>query len=86
LGVFAECRHAWLQGSLVRQLKKDGADGWQVTAEVAKLQQLRAQLEEAKKAQEGAEDTAAFNRPGAWATDIGAHVLRERMAVPTRGT
>jgi hypothetical protein len=71
LGVFAECRHAWLQGSLVRQLKKDGADGWQVTAEVA---------------QEGAEDTAAFNRPGAWATDIGAHVLRERMAVPTRGT
>jgi hypothetical protein len=52
------------QASTVKQLKKDGAAGEVIEAEVAKLQALRAELDTVKKAQGAATDDKPFNRAG----------------------
>ena len=50
------------QGAVVKQLKKDGAKGDVLEPEVAKLVALRAQLDTARKAEEGRSDEKPFNR------------------------
>lgn len=50
----------------MKQLKKDGAKPETLEPELAKLLQLRAELEAARKAQEGTSNEAPFNRAGAW--------------------
>lgn len=54
------------QGAVVKQLKKDGAKPETLEPEVAKLVQLRAELEAARKAQTdgNADGGAPFNRAG----------------------
>jgi len=63
------------QGSVVRQLKKDGASSDEVAAAVDKLQQLKISVEELRKKTESAED--AFNRRAF--DDL---VLRKMFVVP----
>lgn len=52
------------QGAVVKQLKKDGAGAEALEPEVAKLVQLRAELEAARKAQDGNKEESSFSRPG----------------------
>lgn len=51
-----------MQGSVVKQLKKDGANANVLEPEIAKLLALRQHLDEAKKATGAASDEKPFNR------------------------